>query len=143
MVCGVAVAICQTHPHTRHLGASWDPQRMDAHMVKLAWTNFWRMCGLRPCRFGQRWMCRWPRHCGLWWEPSHELLGVLEAGGTGILQPLEPEIMTTFMVNYVHQLGRHCTCRGFNPTTSVALQAAAMYSLWKMWGRACRPRDQM
>ena len=61
---------------------------------------------------------------GGWNVPAHRLLGPVEAGQSGIL-PLGPNILTTFVVNYAHQLNHA------NPLTGASARWGLMRVLWR------------
>ena len=77
--------------------------------------------------------------------PAHRLLGPVQAGLSGIL-PLGPDVLTTFVLNYAHQLNHP------NPLNRASARWGLMCALWQLsldmpcvlWGLAdcdCHPTD--
>ena len=56
--------------------------------------------------------------------PAHRLLGPVEAGLSGI-RPLGPDMVTTFVLNYAHQLNHP------NPPTRASASWGLMCALWR------------
>ena len=56
--------------------------------------------------------------------PAHRLLGPVQAGLSGIL-PLGPDMLTTFVLNYTHQLNHP------NPLTRASAKWGLMCALWR------------
>ena len=56
--------------------------------------------------------------------PAHRLLGPVQAGLSGILPP-GPDMLTTFVLNYAHQLNHP------NPLTRASARWGLMCALWR------------